>query len=87
MAVKVTGSKLGTATTVGDTEAGRMVKRTSKIPGSVLRKTTGLDSAIKMKGQKPNRSTRGEMIAATKAGRGGFTSIKKASGRGARPVT
>jgi len=89
MAVRITdmkGNEKGTS--YSNQEVGRMTKRTSKVGGSVLRKTSGTDKAIKLSGQKPNAKTRNQLIASVKSGGGGFTKLTgKKRGGGKRSTT
>jgi hypothetical protein len=73
--------------TYSNKEVGRMTKRTSKIAGSVLRKTSGLGDVLKLRGQKPTRANRAMLISQVKAGKGGFSTVSKRRGGGKRSTT
>lgn len=79
MAVRLTDTKTGrqVGTTYTNTDVRRMASRTGKVPGSVLRRTTGLDKVAKLQGRRASGGTRREIMAATKAGKGGFTSLAR----------
>jgi hypothetical protein len=57
-----------------DKEVGKMVKSTSKVPGSVLRRTTGPDKVLKLQGRKVTKANRAQVKA---AGAAGFTALPK----------
>lgn len=79
---------LARGTTYSNKEVGRMTKRTSAVAGSVLRKTTGIDATLKLKGAKPTRANRAGLIAQVKGGKGGFSTVGgKKRGGGKRSNT
>lgn len=79
MAVRLTDVKTGQEKGVSysDQEVGRMTKRTAPIKGSIYRKTTGLDKAIKLQGRRVSGKARRDVMSAVKQGGGGFTRLAR----------